>query len=154
MLRLRLSQELDLAVDDTKIMVHAAHLLVETEEEAQAALDRIEAGELFEVVAADVSTDSSNAYKGGDLGWFTTGQMVATFEEAALALPVGEVSEPVQTEFGWHLILKYAEETVPTTEAERNQQIQEQFSLLLDQWRTDANVVTDESWVNFIPDLP
>ena len=65
---------------------------------------RIVDGEDFALIASEYSDDLSNANNGGDLGWFGAGRMVPAFEEAALALPVGEVSEPVETDFGIHLI--------------------------------------------------
>lgn len=66
---------------------------------------RIEAGESFAEVAKEVSEDPGSAPNGGDLGWFGRGQMVPEFEEAAFALDVGELSQPVKTDFGYHLIL-------------------------------------------------
>lgn len=65
---------------------------------------RILAGEDFAALAAEYSDDFGSAQNGGDLGWFGRGMMVAPFEEAAFSLAVGEVSEPVQTDFGYHLI--------------------------------------------------
>ncbi len=66
--------------------------------------DRILAGEKFEDIAAQYSDDTSNAQNGGDLGWFGHGAMVPTFDEAAFALPIGQISEPITTSFGVHLI--------------------------------------------------
>ena len=107
-------------------------------------------GEEFELLATELTLDS-NGYKGGDLGWFGEGMMVPAFEEAAFALAAGSVSDPVQTDFGWHLIKKYAEETVPATEAEKAQQRQEQFNQMLTEWRDTTNVEINDAWVNFIP---
>lgn len=64
----------------------------------------VEDGEDFAVIAADYSDDASNAASGGDLGWFGSGRMVPEFEEAAFSLEIGEVSEPISTTFGYHLI--------------------------------------------------
>ncbi|SHH14590.1 peptidyl-prolyl cis-trans isomerase C [Cognatiyoonia sediminum] len=83
---------------------NASHLLVDTEEEAIAAKQRVEGGEVFADVAREVSTGPSGP-SGGELGWFGTGRMVPAFESAAAALEVGEVSDPVQTQFGWHVII-------------------------------------------------
>ncbi|MDO7557293.1 MAG: peptidylprolyl isomerase [Loktanella sp.] len=82
---------------------NASHLLVETEEEALAAKARIDAGEDFATVAKEVSTGPTGP-NGGNLGWFGAGQMVPEFEEAVKAMSPGEVSEPVKTQFGWHVV--------------------------------------------------
>jgi peptidyl-prolyl cis-trans isomerase C len=82
--------------------VRARHILVETEDEAKAILERLKKGEDFATLAKEKSKDS-NA-EGGDLGFFTRGQMLKPFEEAAFALDVGKISDPVQTQFGWHVI--------------------------------------------------
>ncbi len=79
------------------------HLLVETEEEAQAALDRYNAGEAFADLAIELSTGPSGP-SGGDLGCTSEGSFVAEFEAVAYAGSAGDVVGPVQTDFGWHLI--------------------------------------------------
>lgn len=85
--------------------VRASHILVSTLEEAQELKNKIDAGEKsFELAAAEASLCPSGA-RGGDLGFFGKGMMVKPFEDAAFALEKGVVSEPVQTNFGWHLIL-------------------------------------------------
>ncbi len=73
--------------------------------------DELDAGRAFEDLARDYSEDLSNADNGGDLGWFARGRMVPEFEAAAFELAVGEVSEPVKTQFGFHLIKKEGERT-------------------------------------------
>lgn len=82
---------------------NAAHLLVETEEEALAAKARVDGGEAFADVARDVSTGPSGP-NGGNLGWFGAGQMVTPFEDAVMDMEVGAVSDPVETQFGFHVI--------------------------------------------------
>jgi peptidyl-prolyl cis-trans isomerase C len=82
--------------------IHARHILVPTEDEAKAALARIKGGEDFAKVATELSKDPSG--DGGDLGWFTKDRMVPEFSEAAFKLKKGEVSDPVKTQFGWHVI--------------------------------------------------
>jgi len=84
--------------------VRARHILVPTEGEAQEAASRIAEGEAFEDVAAELSQDPGSAERGGDLGFFTRDRMVAPFAEAAFALEPGQVSGPVQSQFGWHVI--------------------------------------------------
>ncbi|MCA1336103.1 peptidylprolyl isomerase [Pseudooceanicola marinus] len=82
---------------------HAAHILVETEEEAQAIIEQLDGGAEFAQLARDESTGPSGP-NGGDLGWFTPDRMVAEFSQAVEAMEPGEVSAPVQTQFGWHVI--------------------------------------------------
>lgn len=81
----------------------SAHEDEEIKETASALLQRIKEGEDFISLAKEYSQDTS-ASNGGDLGFFTRGQMVKSFEQVAFALKTGEVSEPVRTKFGWHLI--------------------------------------------------
>jgi peptidyl-prolyl cis-trans isomerase C len=82
--------------------VHARHILVATEADAQAALKRVKAGEDFAKVAKDVSKDPGS--EGGDLGWFTKDRMVPEFADAAFKLEKGQISDPVKSQFGWHII--------------------------------------------------
>ncbi|MBS8224946.1 peptidylprolyl isomerase [Vannielia litorea] len=83
---------------------NAAHILVETEEEAQAVKEEVEAGAEFAEVAKVKSTGPSGP-NGGALGWFSAGMMVPEFETAVMAMKAGEVSDPIQTQFGWHVIM-------------------------------------------------
>lgn len=83
--------------------VRASHILVEAKENAQAIADEVRGGGDFAEIARRESTGPS-ATSGGDLGFFEKGQMVPTFAEAAFALEIDEVSDPVQTQFGWHVI--------------------------------------------------
>lgn len=83
--------------------VRASHILVETEQEAKAVLSDLKKGEDFAELAKKKSKDPS-ASKGGDLGYFTKDQMVPEFAEVAFSLEPGKVSEPVKSQFGWHII--------------------------------------------------
>ncbi len=83
--------------------IRARHILVNSEEDAKLIAKEIENGKPFEIAALENSTDQS-AKNGGDLGFFTRKDMVEPFSNAAFALEIGKVSEPVQTQFGWHLI--------------------------------------------------
>lgn len=83
--------------------IHCRHILVEQEYEAQDLTKKIAAGEKFEDLARKFSRCPS-AKQGGDLGKFGRGRMVESFEEAAFALQPGQVSGPVRTRFGYHLI--------------------------------------------------
>lgn len=82
---------------------NASHILLETEEEATAVKTTLDGGADFAETAKEKSTGPSGP-SGGSLGWFGTGAMVPEFEAAAIALEVGAVSDPIQTQFGWHVI--------------------------------------------------
>ncbi len=82
---------------------NASHILVESEEAARAIIDRLNGGEDFATVAQEASTGPSGP-SGGELGWFGMGMMVPEFETAVVGMEVGQISEPVQTQFGWHVI--------------------------------------------------
>jgi parvulin-like peptidyl-prolyl isomerase len=87
--------------------VHCAHILVKSETEAKAVLERLKKGEKFGAIAQDVSLCPSGK-RGGDLGTFTRGKMVKEFENAAFALNKGDVSAVVKTKFGCHVIKRLA----------------------------------------------
>jgi peptidyl-prolyl cis-trans isomerase C len=84
---------------------NAAHILVATQEEADKLKADLAGGADFAELAKASSTDTGSGANGGDLGWFGPGMMVKPFEDAVMAATVGEVMGPVQTDFGWHLIL-------------------------------------------------
>ena len=84
--------------------IHCAHILVTKHSEALQALERLRKGEGFAEIAKQVSLCPSRK-RGGDLGWFSRGQMVKEFERAAFALEKGQLSqEPVKTQYGYHII--------------------------------------------------
>jgi peptidyl-prolyl cis-trans isomerase C len=93
--------------------VRARHILVEQEDEAKKALARVKGGESFEKVAEELSKDPGSKGEGGDLGFFAKDRMVAPFAEAAFKLEPGQVSEPVKTQFGWHVIKVEEKRTKP-----------------------------------------
>jgi peptidyl-prolyl cis-trans isomerase C len=84
--------------------VHARHILVEKEEDAKAIQARVKGGEDFAKIAKEVSKDPGSGKEGGDLGFFTKERMVPEFAEVAFALKPGEISAPVKSQFGWHVI--------------------------------------------------
>ena len=112
-------EEIDAFVEDTiqgETEVCAAHILLETEEDALAALERIRAGEDFSTVAEEVSTGPSGP-DGGDLGCTTLSQYVKEFADGAFAAEVGVPTEPVRSSFGYHIIL-VSERTEPDVDAD------------------------------------
>ncbi|MEE9611555.1 MAG: peptidylprolyl isomerase [Desulfatiglandales bacterium] len=83
--------------------MHCAHILVKTEEEAKRVLDELKGGKSFSKVAKECSLCPSKK-RGGDLGTFGRGKMVKEFEKAAFSLTKAQTSDPVKTQFGWHII--------------------------------------------------
>lgn len=95
-----------------ELQYKASHILVNTEEEAKALLDDLDGGADFAELAKEKSQGPSGP-NGGDLGWFGRGMMVQPFDEAVAAMEKGEIAGPVQTEFGWHVILLADTRTEP-----------------------------------------
>ncbi|MCL5961260.1 MAG: peptidylprolyl isomerase [Chloroflexi bacterium] len=85
--------------------IHASHILLENEDDAKKVISMLkDEGRDFASLAQEMSKDTGTKDKGGDLGWFTRGTMVPEFEEAAFKLAPGQISDPVQTSFGYHVI--------------------------------------------------
>ena len=84
--------------------IKCSHILVEKQSEAIEILDKIKNGEKFGKMARQFSTDSGSAKRDGSLGYFGRGKMVKEFENVAFALQTGEVSEPIKTQYGYHII--------------------------------------------------
>jgi len=155
----------DLAVTDAEVQAYydahrapydhpqeisAAHILVNTLEEAQQVLSRLKAGEPFEKIARDVSRDPASAAQGGRLAPFRHGTLVPEFEQAAFALKKGQVSAVVQTQFGFHIIKKIGQADLPPRPyADFKEDIRRQLERSkFDQWvmkqETELGVKIDE----------
>lgn len=136
---------------------NAAHLLVATQEEAAAAKARIDEGAAFADVARDVSTGPTGP-NGGNLGWFGAGAMVPAFEQAIIALEVGGVTDPFETQFGWHVatLVDKRIQALPTLDQMRPQITQElqeaAITARLDVLAADATITKPEPG-QFDPDL-
>lgn len=131
--------------------VKARHILVETEEEANEIKQQLDQGADFEELAKEKSTDPGSKESGGDLGYFGRGEMVAEFEETAFSLAVGEISAPVKSSYGYHIIKveDYKEARTPTYDEIKNdiredyidRKVQERASTWLSEIRQRANIV-------------
>ena len=154
LLRQNLYAEVTADVPHTQEQVWARHILVADEVTAEAVIERLKNGEDFGEVAAKVSTDTGTAAKGGDLGWFGRGAMVAPFEEAAFALKVGEVSKPVQTTFGWHVIQVIAHEDRPLDATAYKSATDKAFQDFLDSLHDPYGVQTYDLWKQVVPTVP
>jgi peptidyl-prolyl cis-trans isomerase D len=132
----------------------ARHILVTTEDEAKTVIERLNKGEDFGALAVELSKDSGSGAKGGDLGWFGKGAMVPPFEEAAYALKAGEISAPVQSDFGWHVIQLIARQNRPLNASEYQQARDKAFQDFLTKLREDYKVETYDTWKQYIPTDP
>jgi len=90
------------------VKIKCSHILVEKQSESFVIAERLKKGEKFGKLAKEVSIDSGSAKKDGNLGYFSKGMMVKPFEEVAFKLQIGEISEPVKTQFGYHIIKRFA----------------------------------------------
>jgi foldase protein PrsA len=127
--------------------VHAAHILVKTKAQADAIEAQLKKGADFAALAKEYSQDTGSKIKGGDLGTFGPGQMVPAFQAAAFKLKPGQVSDPVQTPFGWHIIKVI--ETKPLTkqmviDQVKQQQESQQMTPFLQTLRTSAKIEIDD----------
>ncbi len=120
-------------VPTSELQIRVRHILLDTEEEAQAVLKRLEDGEDFALLATEVSTDTLSAEQGGDLGWIPKGQMSDAFDEVAFNLPVGQISDVVETPGGFDII-----------QVEERDEDRELDPGILDQRKTEAFQV----WLN------
>jgi parvulin-like peptidyl-prolyl isomerase len=138
----------------TQDQVWARHILVSDLATANAVRQRLLNGEDFAKVAAEVSIDTGTKDKGGDLGWFGKGAMVAEFEAAAFSQKVGEIGLPVKSQFGYHIIQVLAHEEVPLDASSYQQAKQTAFNAWLTSARTEYKVVTYNNWQNVVPTDP
>ena len=135
--------------------VWARHILVEDALVAEVLREKVLAGEDFGELAAELSTDPSAATNNGDLGWFTYGSMVAPFEEAAFALEnVGDVSEAVQTDFGYHVIQLLGREIRPM-DANAYQNLKDTvFQEWITTKRDENDIEIFDIWQSSVPQDP
>jgi parvulin-like peptidyl-prolyl isomerase len=134
--------------------VWAQHILVDDAALAQTIKGKLDAGEDWYSLVEAYSTDEGSKVQGGDLGWFGRGDMVAEFEEAAYALKDGEISEPVQSQFGWHIIRVLGHENRPLTATECQTIKETKFQDWLTEYRQAAQVEILDYWQEIVPIQP
>lgn len=117
-------EEVQQYYDRMKTEIEARHILVEDEETAKEVKDKLNNGGDFKKLVKEYSTDEASAAEGGELGFFTVGSMVPEFEDAAYNMDVGEISDPIKSDFGYHIIevtdKKESEEEIGTFEEEES----------------------------------
>jgi peptidyl-prolyl cis-trans isomerase D len=134
--------------------VWALHILIDEEVLAKNIKTRLDEGEDWSLMAITYSTDTSNKDKGGDLGWFGQGVMIPEFEQTAFKLEVGETSEPVKTDFGFHIIRILGHEERPLTEDACQSMRSENFQEWLAELRENSNIIINEFWTDVAPTEP
>jgi len=143
----------DLKPEDTKVW--ARHILVADEATANNIESWLSVGGNFAHLAAQYSTDTSTKDIGGDLGWFGKGVMDPTFEQAAFALKVGEISQPVQTQYGWHIIQVLGNQLMPLDGTEFQTLKQTTFTNWLTTTKSSRKDITKyDIWSQRVPTEP
>lgn len=154
LLRAKLQEALTADVPATEEQVWARHILVDTEAKAAAIVALLKNGSDFAKLAREFSSDTGSGSQGGDLGWFGKGAMVAEFEAAAFSQPIGEIGEPVQSQFGYHIIQVLARQELPLSESQLQQKRESAFSEWLTTARAEAKITNYDNWINQMPDMP
>jgi parvulin-like peptidyl-prolyl isomerase len=141
-------------IPETQEVVWARHILVATEPEAQMMLTKLKEGESFANLAAQYSTDTSNSQSGGDLGWFIQGQMVDAFDQAVFSMNIGDVSQPVKTEYGYHIIQLLGKETRMLTDSEYSTAKQIAYNKFLTEAKDAITIKKYDVWASVVPSEP
>jgi parvulin-like peptidyl-prolyl isomerase len=144
-----------LDIPRTEQRVWARHILVPDEQTALDIKKQIDEGQDFCYLAKTHSTDTSNSSNCGDLSWFPRGQMVKEFEDAAFTLAPGEISQPVKSQFGYHIIQVIANEERPLTSTEYEQARSDRFSEWLTEIKKGYKIeIDDVAWPKLVPTDP
>jgi parvulin-like peptidyl-prolyl isomerase len=155
LLRKKLYEQVTADVPHTEEQVRARHILVQSDVEALSIIESLKNGQDFGEIAAKRSLDTATAAQGGDLGWFGRGAMVKEFEDAAFSLKVGEISQPIKTTYGYHVIQVIAKEDRPLDAAGYKAATDKVFNDFLKGLRDTYKVVTyDEQWKQAVPTEP
>ena len=141
-------------VEDRAEQVWIRHILVSDEDTANEVIEKLDAGEDFADLAAEYSIDTSNKDNGGDLDWFPRGTMVEPFEEAAFALEVGEISDPVETDFGWHILESLGKDDLLLDPSTLEQRRNQAYSDWLAEKESEYQPIINDNWSKYVPSEP
>jgi parvulin-like peptidyl-prolyl isomerase len=153
-LRQKLQEDLAKDLPRTDVQVWARHILVDTAELAKQVQTMLLAGEDFAKVAQDFSKDTGSAANGGDLGWQPASNFVPEFSEAVKTQEIGAIGEPVQTQYGYHVIQVIAREELPLTDAQFETKAQTALTDWLTAAREAADKTINEIWRERVPTEP
>ncbi len=156
LLEAKLKEEITAEVTSTQLQVWARHILVADEQAAKDIIVRLQDGGDFATLAKELSIDTGSGLNGGDLGWFGNGAMVAEFETAAFALknPGDITTEPVKSDFGYHIIQLIAKQERPLTTDQYEAAKQKAFSDWLTAAKEEYGVETFDVWQSRVPSEP
>lgn len=154
LLRKKLRDAIASDIPQTEEQVWARHILLETEEEANAAYERLQNGEDFADVASKISKDTGSAANGGDLGWQPRSFFVKEFGDAAFTQEIGEIGKPVKSDFGYHIIQVIAREELPLSDNQYEQKKETALSDWLTAAKAEATIETFETWREHVPTEP
>jgi parvulin-like peptidyl-prolyl isomerase len=154
LLRKKLTDDIAKDLPHSEGQVWARHILVETEEEANAVYERLQGGEDFAEVAKEVSKDTGSGAMGGDLGWQPRSFYVTEFGDAAFSQKIGEIGKPVKSEFGYHIIQVIAREDLPLSDSQYQQTKDKAFNDWLTAAKEEATIETFETWKELVPMEP
>ena len=132
----------------TEDQVKASHILVATQEEAESILEELNNGADFAELAKTKSLDTTSAVEGGDLGYFTMAQMVPAFAEAAFATEIGELSDVVQSDYGFHIIKVFDKRAYTPTYEEAQQTIM--YMILQDAYKAKIEDIKSTMKIEYI----
>lgn len=143
-------EEIQAYYDQAKYELNARHILVETEEEAKAIIEELKNGADFAQLAKEKSVDTGSGAEGGELGWFSVGTMVTEFNDAAYALELKTVSEPVKSDFGYHIIEVKEKREVEGygTLEEKKEEIRQQLKEQKADWATIQEQLLEEAEID------
>lgn len=154
LLRKKLTEAVTADTSTVAEQVWARHILVDNPSLAGTVSLILAQGGDFAEAARNYSIDTGSGAQGGDLGWFGRGAMVPEFEEAAFSQEIGAIGEPVQSQFGYHIIQVIAHEEVSLTTDQLQQARDTAFSEWLAEANAKAEIITSDTWLQHIPTMP
>lgn len=150
----KVQESLTAGLPMTQEQVWARHILVDDAITARNILELLANGDDFGELAKTYSTDTASGALGGDLGWFGRGQMVEVFENAAFSLEIGEISEAIESDFGFHIIQVLGHEDRPLSSSAFEQEKQRIIQTWLEENRATATIEINDKWMDYVEAVP
>ena len=155
LLEQKLHKEITSEVSRMQDQVWARHILVDTQDEAIAVMNKLAGGDDWNDVCNEVTLDQSSQDNCGDLGWFSKGQMIEVFENTAFGLEIGEVSNPVESSYGWHVIQVLGHETRSVESDYDFERLQNNYyDLWFQDTKANLTITKNDNWPDHVPSEP